>query len=97
MLQAFLGVLAVVIVFGGILMWREGLTPFAPRRAGKLATSVQDFCENRCQLVDGRCPLTSEAGRPPFCPLWEFVDDDQPTMVYGSPFEDQSHRATYAD
>jgi hypothetical protein len=93
MFEAFLVILAVAIVFGGILMWQEGLTLFAPRRAGKLATVVQDFCENRCQSTDGRCPLTGEVGRPLFCPLWKFVDDDHPTMAYGNPFDDQHHRA----
>ncbi len=93
MFKALVAVLAIAIVFGGILMWQEGLTLFAPRRAGKLATVAQDFCENRCQLIDGSCPLTSEVGRPVFCPLWKFVDDDHPTMAHGSPFEGQHHRA----
>ena len=92
MVEAFFVILAVMVVFGGVIMWREGLTLFAPRRTGALANSAEEFCESRCQLVDGRCPLTGFVGRPPDCPLWKFVADDQPTMVFGSPFEGKPHR-----
>ncbi len=93
MLEAFFAILAVAVVFGGVIMWREGLTLFAPRRTGALTNSAEDFCKNRCQLVDGRCPMTGFVGRPPDCPLWKFVGEDQPTMVFGSPFGDGSERA----
>jgi hypothetical protein len=90
--EAVVAVAVIAIVFGGVLMWREGLTIFAPRSTGKLAGSADDFCEHRCKLEDGRCPLTGELGRPAYCPLWQFVADDHPTMVYGSPFERESRR-----
>jgi hypothetical protein len=81
-----LALLAVFIVFAFIFARAEGLTFFAPRSTRQIAGSAQAYCTGKCRLADGRCPLTDSMEPAVNCPLWRYIDEDMPTVLYGSPF-----------
>jgi hypothetical protein len=85
--STLMALLLVVVVFGMIFLWADGLALFAPKSTKRIAASAQGFCSGRCRLVDGRCPLSGSTEPAANCPLWRFVDADLPTAQYGSPFE----------
>jgi hypothetical protein len=85
----FTALLAIIVLFTiGVMFvaWVEGLAFLAPKRTTALNGSAGDFCRNSCRSKDGRCPLTGTEAQALNCPLWKFVEDDVPTVAYGSPF-----------
>lgn len=64
----------------------EGLTFLGPKRTKAIAGSAAAYCTERCRAADGRCPLTGTAERCLTCPLWKYIEADEPIVTYGSPF-----------
>ena len=83
----FLAIVAVFALLAFLISRLEGLALFAPKSSGRIAEPVGAFCTHRCRLANGQCPLSGSAAQAADCPLWRFVDADQPTTLHGSPFE----------
>ena len=83
----FLAILAVFALLAFLISRVEGLAMFAPRSSRRIAAPVGAFCTDRCRLANGQCPLSGSAEQAANCPLWRFVDADQPTTLHGNPFE----------
>ena len=83
----FLGILAVFALVAFLICRVDGLALFAPRSTKHIAGSARAYCTGRCRLANGHCPLTGSPEQAAHCPLWRFVDADQPTILHGSPFE----------
>ncbi len=84
------GTLVVIALVFGVLAFTiarvEGLAFLGPKRTRAITSSATAYCSDRCRAADGRCPLTGSADRFPSCPLWRFIEADEPTVRYGSPF-----------
>ena len=72
-------------VFAFTIAKLEGLTFLGPKRTKAIAGSAAAYCAERCR-ADGRCPLTGTTEQSMTCPLWKFIEADEPTALYGSPF-----------
>jgi hypothetical protein len=82
-----LAILAGFALLAFLISRVEGLALFAPRSSIHMAATVGAFCTDRCRLPNGECPLSGSVEPAANCPLWQFVADDRPTRLHGSPFE----------
>ena len=81
-----LAVLAIAAIATIVVARVEGLGFLLPKSTRGLGTSAQGFCSGRCRHPDGFCPLSGSKEPSAACPLWNYVEADVRTTVYGSPF-----------
>lgn len=86
MLAAVLAIIAIFLLLSFLISHIEGLAFLAPRSSKHVVSSAGTFCVEKCQDSSGRCPLTELGRGREACPLWQFVEADLPTVIYGSPF-----------
>ncbi|MFQ5704203.1 MAG: hypothetical protein ACE5HT_09290 [Gemmatimonadales bacterium] len=85
-LATMLAVIAVFVLLSLVIAQIDGLAFLAPKSSKRIAASAGTFCVNQCQRADGQCPLVEVGRNRAECPLWQFVEADLPTVMYGDPF-----------
>lgn len=86
LLAAVLAIIAVFLLLTFVISQIEGLAFLAPRSSKHIVSSAGTFCVEQCQDSSGQCPLTELGRGREACPLWQFVEADLPSVIYGSPF-----------
>jgi hypothetical protein len=87
---SLLGILALFTILAIFMARVDGLAFMAPRSTRGIRASAHGFCTDSCRS-GGLCPLTGTTERAGNCPLWQYVEADVPTTVYGNPFVPLRH------
>lgn len=84
-LAAVVSIFTLFVVLAFLIARVEGLAFMAPKSTRGMRTSASLFCSDRCRQ-EGLCPLTGTTEQAGNCPLWKYIADDVPTVIYGNPF-----------
>jgi hypothetical protein len=71
--------LALALMLGSAFMSLDGLA--LTRSSTRDGISPEEFCTQRCR-VNGKCPLTRTNERGVECPLWRYLDEGAPELLY---------------